>query len=77
VHLLRDCRGLPANTLAQRADLVKARAFEVAYASEWPLKPGLVTTTAQKWSAALVNLGGAVAPDDRSLTLASRQGRLL
>jgi hypothetical protein len=52
VHLLHDCRKLPADTLAERADLTKTRAFGVAYASERPpLKPGLATVTAQKRSA--------------------------
>jgi hypothetical protein len=75
VHLLHNCRGLPADVLAGRADLMKTRALEVAYANGvQPLKQGLATTTAEKWSASFTTCEPARGgrdrrqADDRSLT---------
>jgi hypothetical protein len=72
VHLLHHCRGLPADTLAERADLTKTRAFEVRHASDWPLKCGLATEVAEKWSASLVWEGRSHPTTPRLLWLAGR-----
>jgi hypothetical protein len=72
MHLLHHCSGLPADIRAERADLMKTRAFEVRYANDWPLKYGLATTMAETWSASFIWEGRSHHTTARLLWLAGR-----
>jgi hypothetical protein len=72
---LRTCSttavGCPP-TLAPNVRTLRRRAFEVRYASDWPLKCGLATTVAETWSASFVWEGRSHHTTARLLWLVGR-----